>query len=159
MSSTNSFPTAEIRLTFVNLCEGFQSLSERKAFLEGHLEISSEKSLTIIEDFIMECRGQWLKGESLAKWRLLPKSAQGHFSKGTRYRVSENIELPSQDIVAAMNTVFRASSSPEELFRVSPTLRKDREGTVQALNYMASKYEDNPQMMQLMAALKSYLKI
>ena len=106
----------------------------------------------------MECKGQWLKGESLTKWRLYRNLLKDISVKGLDIALSE-YELPAQDIVAAMNTVFRASSSPEELFRVSPTLRKDREGTVQALNYMAAKYEDNPQMMQLMAALKSYLRI
>jgi hypothetical protein len=132
------FSGLELKLLFVHFCEGFQSFEERQKFLECHPELLSNKADIIAAHFIEECKSGVLN-RFVSKYVLYRNLLRQARQTGIPHAFQE-YGVPSEEVVAAMNTLFNEKNYARALV-ARDVLSRDRSGARKAFNYLRATYE------------------
>jgi len=151
------FSMSELKLLFVQFCEGFESFDERRPFLESHPELLSDKAGSVAERFIDECKSGVLK-RYVCKYQLYRNLLQHARQKGIA-DAFEQYGVPSEEVIAAINTLFTTEHYGHyaRALVARNVLSKDKAGARKAFNYLRAKHEGDAAQMRRMQSVYEFV--
>jgi len=154
MDNTNQFssrPCDKFTMTFVEFASGFDTLEDRRTYLQHHPELLSEQAIQAANAFILDWRDKGYVKSTLTHMRMFRNLLKRAMEVGVENAFVE-VE-PSREVTAAIAALLRPDSG-YDLFRTLFVNRKSLTSpqAVGAFNFLRAKFEDDPEQLRRVEA-------